>query len=347
MSSISLPDAKLGLPNLTLDNKPLFRLAWNYRKGEGENRILYLGTAHYEPRDVRQIFNKVDGVGFMKTMVTFVEQRRIYNKGGPHYGWSYATEDGKHMYIKFMWDGDELVTDNENIDKSVGLTPYFDINQHFAQQMGWFKVREDGTHDLGPNLRQEFFSDTVPDVTTENEQLLDDDERAAFWGKYDGFYKLSFLCNWRFLNLNEAFQNIVGHNSRSLLVYSSVGSSSMVGNQVTDLLREVNYRRRGEGSVYFGPLHVQYIPLRNQVIDIIETAVSESTTEGNGFLSDIVKESLGGAVKGFKSGRGIGDRIRRAGQGAKSGPKRAVKRKLKEVIDRNVKRKLNDIFGEE
>lgn len=68
--------------------------------------------------------------------------------------------------------------------------------------------------------------------------------------------------------------------------------------------------------------------------------------EGNGFLADIVRESLGGAVRGFKSGRGVADRIRKAGQGAKSGPKRVVKRKLKNVIERNVKRKLNDIFGE-
>ena len=53
----------------------------------------------------------------------------------------------------------------------------------------------------------------------------------------------------------------------------------MVGNQVMDLLREVNYRRTGDGSHYFEPLHIQYIPLRKAQLDIIETQVSETTGE--------------------------------------------------------------------
>ena len=33
-----------------------------------------------------------------------------------------------------------------------------------------------------------------------------------------------------------------------MLVYSDVGGSSVVGNQVTDLLREVHFNREGRGS---------------------------------------------------------------------------------------------------
>ena len=54
---------------------------------------------------------------------------------------------------------------------------------------------------------------------------------------------------------------------------------SVVGNQVTDLLREVNYKREGKGSQYFEPTHIQYIPVRKDVIDIIETQVAETTGE--------------------------------------------------------------------
>ena len=56
--------------------------------------------------------------------------------------------------------------------------------------------------------------------------------------------ELSIFCNWRFLNLDQAFQNVVGSRSRSLLIYSDVGGSSVVGNQVTDLLRQVNFHLR-------------------------------------------------------------------------------------------------------
>lgn len=43
------------------------------------------------------------------------------------------------------------------------------------------------------------------------------------------------------MNLNNAFQNLVGEKSRSLFVCSDVGLSEVVGNQVTDLLRENNF----------------------------------------------------------------------------------------------------------
>ena len=71
----------------------------------------------------------------------------------------------------------------------------------------------------------------------------------------------------------------MGSTSRSFFVYSDVGGSAVVGNQVTDLLREVNYRRTGDGSHYFEPLQLQYIPLRKDLLDIIETLVSETTEE--------------------------------------------------------------------
>jgi hypothetical protein len=49
------------------------------------------------------------------------------------------------------------------------------------------------------------------------------------------------------MNLEKSFQNVVITKSRSLFVFSDVGASSVVGNQVTDLLQEVNYQHKGEG----------------------------------------------------------------------------------------------------
>ena len=81
------------------------------------------------------------------------------------------------------------------------------------------------------------------------------------------------------MNLKQAFETVAGTRLRSLFVYSDVGGSSVVGNQVTDLLREVSFRRKEEGVQYFEPLHIQYIPLRKQVLDIIETQVAETTRD--------------------------------------------------------------------
>ena len=64
--------------------------------------------------------------------------------------------------------------------------------------------------------------------------------------------------------------------SDALLVYSDIGGSSIVGGQVTDLLRKVQYKRQGRGTVYFEPLHIQYIPLRNEVVDRIESQIAKT-----------------------------------------------------------------------
>ena len=72
---------------------------------------------------------------------------------------------------------------------------------------------------------------------------------------------------------------MIGSSKRSLFVFSDAGGSGVVGNQVTDLLREVNYKREGKGYQYFEPLHIQYIPVCKDVVDIIETEVAETKGE--------------------------------------------------------------------
>ena len=67
--------------------------------------------------------------------------------------------------------------------------------------------------------------------------------------------------------------------TRSLFVYTDAGGSSIVGNRMTDLLREIKFSSDGRGSQYFEPLHIQYIPVRKQVLDIIEVNVAETTAE--------------------------------------------------------------------
>ena len=59
----------------------------------------------------------------------------------------------------------------------------------------------------------------------------------------------------------------------------------MVGNRVTDLLREIRYKREGRGTMHFEPLHIQYL----SVVEIIQTQVVET----NG---DLVKFGEGNTI---------------------------------------------------
>ena len=100
------------------------------------------------------------------------------------------------------------------------------------------------------------------------------DNKGVTW-----FY-LSARVSWKFTNLNLAFDKTIKHPNRSLHVYSDVSGSSMVGSRFTDLLREVNYPRQGEGKVYFEPKQIHYLPVRREVIDIIEVNITENTEYG-------------------------------------------------------------------
>ena len=90
---------KVHLPNLVHGNDILFTMDWILEYPSG---VLKFGRAHYDPKDLGAVVQYIDGVGFMKSMVTFFEQRRILNYQGPHLGSSYTASDGKRMYVKFQ-----------------------------------------------------------------------------------------------------------------------------------------------------------------------------------------------------------------------------------------------------
>ena len=48
----------------------------------------------------------------------------------------------------------------------------------------------------------------------------------------------------------------------------------IVGDQVTDLLREVEVHANGNATVYFEPQHVQYLPVLQPQFDVMEIQVS-------------------------------------------------------------------------
>ena len=281
MSSITMPDAQVALPSLTStdpDDKKvtLAYYAWRRLFGSGHN----LGGTNFDTDDLKAVFHNVDGVGFMKSMIAYFQRQRIFDDYGPKLGAKYLTSDGKRTYIEFRWEGDELVTHNEDMIRPITDLPALHINVDLATKMGWL-MKKGSSYELGPNLQIEFFKDEIPDIGVVG-YLHDKDGLPVFWTvatKSSGysFLKLSIYCDWRFLNLNKAFEVVVGSSSRSLFVYSDVGGSSVVGNQVTDLLREVNLIRKGAGTQYFEPYHIQYIPVRKDVLDIIEVQVAETT----------------------------------------------------------------------
>ena len=90
------------------------------------------------------------------------------------------------------------------------------------------------------------------------------------------FVALQVNVNWEIRGLNGAwFEKEFGNPNRTLRVYSNANASSIVGNQVSDVLREVNFDSNPEGQQYLEPKHRQYLQVRQQEYEVMEVALDD------------------------------------------------------------------------
>lgn len=122
---------------------------------------------------------------------------------------------------------------------------------------------------MGPNLRKEFPTNVVPEAVDVTKAVNNGDE--MFYKIDPDVLHLSVVINWVFMDLDNAYEKAFGHNRRPMYLYSNVGRSMVVGDQVTDLIREIPYALNER---QFEPNRIQYLPVRSDVIDIIELQVS-------------------------------------------------------------------------
>ena len=132
--------------------------------------------------------------------------------------------------------------------------------------MGWFK-EDPAVADpqfavkMGPNIVMETRGNVIPYSSDIKVKWTSKGTPGAteypqkYWiiprlpdGELSDYIRLGLDVNWRFINLNFSFKSVFGPTSRSLYVYSNVGSCSVLGDQVTDFIREVDYKREGRGT---------------------------------------------------------------------------------------------------
>ena len=82
--------------------------------------------------------------------------------------------------------------------------------------------------------------------------------------------------NWEIRGLNGGwFEKEFVNPTRTLRVYSNANTSTMVGNQVSDVLREVNFDSTKEGQQYFEAKYRQYLQVRQQEYEVMEIALDD------------------------------------------------------------------------
>ena len=234
----------------------------------------------------------VDGEHFMRAIIQHLEDQR---RRGRH-GDLFINDQALHWYVKWDWvrhgSEVELKINNTDMVRAGRLkTTKVAIDVALALKMGWLLQKENQDYTLGPNLHWEYIERElnkpwlrdiekgIPNFQRKRDWIDLPDERGvnAFWRvTQNKVLHLSMSVHWRFIHLNQASRAVIGSPMRTLHVYSDIGGSSIVGGQVTDLLREVQYKQQGRGTVYFEPLHVQYLPLRNTFVDQIESQIAET-----------------------------------------------------------------------
>ena len=219
------------------NQEPLLYVRWHervYEKDDLGNTEWWLHEQRelkLFARDMKDSWSSSTGSQFFHQLVYRCEQERA-KRTQPKNRW--AEDNGLKLYLTFEWtlQGD-LLLNTVNVDYKTNVARVL-WGKSLALKMGWIDEVATGQYRLGPNLLQEFHSDTNPTPS----DVPGADNQPTFW-KMDGTYLvLSVTCNWRFVQLNDKFRPWAEFPStRPLHVYCNVGTSSMVGNCITDLLR--------------------------------------------------------------------------------------------------------------
>ena len=143
LSAISLPDARVNLYELVMKGQHVLGIKWHLKapSQKGGTYDKY-GAAVTKIDDIKDWDWVVDGVSFIKAAITHVEQKR---RESAIQGGSFLNDQGKHTYVKFRWEGDDLVIDNTNVCHCGSLhTPSLAVHTKLALKMGWLRKIDTG-----------------------------------------------------------------------------------------------------------------------------------------------------------------------------------------------------------
>ena len=271
LASISVPDPQHALPAWLREDLALFTITcYHVDKNNTTNKIGFETDVKLPHIKQHVDLSVMTGYTLLRGLVEHMRKIVIEARLYPH--WLTGTPTGvKVFHPEFIVGDSDITLDTSKIQftefgtgKSSFKNPGIWIHKTLAHEMGWF---EDDLHEsdpqfaikLGPNLSIKLNGPEIPATTDIKSHFTSDGQESGVthsnrnwiiprWG--DGrlmdYIRLSLAVSWRFINLDYAFNNVFGPSTRSLFVYSDVGASNVLGNEVTDFIREVNYERKGK-----------------------------------------------------------------------------------------------------
>ena len=268
---LSIPDAPLVAKDLLVDVEAVVYIRWHVRLLNPRDNKYY----HYRKETnfvgMHMIQEDLLGSGyqFFRTLVESYERELAPSVEGTG---KLAEDDGTKLYPSFELtkDGD-LLLNTKNMDYTRQV-PQVTWGRKFAIHMKFIHEWAPGRFELGRGIVPKLHSNSPPNPTDTSTP----GQLPTLWTLDANHFKLSMSCNWLFVNLSAHYRPEKKWSpERTLFFHCDAATSRMVGNQVTNVLREIPYRADGT-TTHFEPQHIHYLPVRSSLMEIIETRVTET-----------------------------------------------------------------------
>ena len=119
-----------------------------------------------------------------------------------------------------------------------------------AKRLGWLTYDQTKkTYGLSPNFQYSLYDKHAKKMTMVSNTELGDDHLWTVPSVLKDLL-LSPMAEWKFQNLNRAFEEAITPSSRTLLLYLDVVGSNIIGDAVHPLVREVHCQRSDGDGVF-------------------------------------------------------------------------------------------------
>ena len=250
------------------------------------------------------------GISFMKKMIqhllsdfySSLKEGQIWgdvdeHEGIPSFKWVHRGED-----VDLEIDNSRTHTFSQHtyIDLDIHLATALDLVRYHMPADG-LRGKDEGHWVQGDSLQlRHTHLPTLPTPTASPHQVFNRNRDGAGWwqvvknvklvrsGLKNTVLRLHSFCDWVISDINDNFAKTFGSPTCTLFVYTDVAQSQIVGAGMTDFIREVEYASKFRGRVQYEPLHLHFIPLRRNVIDVIEVQIGETNGKAANFAGGTV-----------------------------------------------------------
>ena len=178
LSVISLPDTRVNMYDLVKKGELVLKIRWVQAIPPSVSQDS-IDEAETNIDDLKKLDWIVDGVSFMKAAINHAEQQR---RAKAVLGGKFVNTSGQHTYVKFRWEGEDLLIDNTHVCHCrPSSTPSVALPTKLALKMGWVVLSS--THlsgfVLGPNFVNTSGQHTYVKFRWEGEDLLIDNTHVC------------------------------------------------------------------------------------------------------------------------------------------------------------------------